>query len=113
MIDQYKKIGKFVCAQVVVTFVSSFGLSEIHFLGNIIARYFQKVVCLAGNHNFDQVKKCLISQGSAVTFFRCGRRVHKIQCQVSSVYQKNSPFLTELYKKCCSGGNFFSETQCT
>ena len=59
-----------------VTFNSSFdtGCLKFKFLDNVIAicSRFTKLSIFGGeSYNFDQVKKLCISQGSAVTFFRC------------------------------------------
>jgi len=59
-----------------VTFNSSFdtGCLKFKFLDNIIAicSRFTKLSIFGGeSYNFDEVKKLCISQGSAVTFFRC------------------------------------------
>ena len=58
---------------------------QFKFLCNITTDCFQIQPLFRGKqYNFDQEKECCISQGSAVTFLRCGEQMHNHLCQICS-----------------------------
>jgi len=87
-LDEWKDVP----LQTIVNFNSSCNNAcmKFKFLCNTTFGYFQSHPLLGRKlYDFDQVKEFCISQGSAVTTFRCGGQVHYHLCQIQdSMYQK-------------------------
>ena len=65
--------------QIIVSFSNSYdtGSVEFKFLCIVTTGCFQSRLVLGEKwYNFDQVNEFCISQGSAVTFFKCGEQMH-------------------------------------
>jgi len=80
-----------------VTFNSSFdtGCLKFKFLDN--SCFSQLFNFVRKSCNLEQMKKYCISQGNAVTFFRCDGQMYKNRCQMFSVFRILKIILKSVY----------------